>query len=131
MAYRHGIELSSSRIREVTDALRLKKVWRRAVPSPAPNMDYYLPEAGFIDFSTWGVLTFLILADKPCRAALEFSEDGVTFKEIAGYSIEPADWDTNRYNNMLTDIGMYYGRLKVSTGPVAPSSITILAVGRP
>lgn len=113
------------------DEITTKNKWERIITSPSSNTSYYLPEIGGIDFKTWCIVTFLIKADQPCTAALEFSKDGVNFSELAGYRIEPADWDTTRYNNILTDLGFYYGRLKVTTGSVAPSSIEMIAIGRP
>ena len=98
----------------------------RTITSINPNTDYYLPASGSINVTTFGKNSFLIYADAGVDVVVETSvDDGVTFRELAGYSIDSDEFMVNKVNSIVIYADLEYIRLKVTTNSNVPSIIEL------
>ena len=98
-----------------------------AFPVVSKSTDHYFPPSGYyLSLMNYKRKTFMIYADtQPVDVVLEDSFDHSTYKPVAGANIASADFETDKWNYIHTDIVLKYPRLKITTGATAPNNLIV------
>jgi hypothetical protein len=107
----------------IREELRRKNSVKGVIESPSPNTSYNTDSIDLGESGSWSL--FVYSPDgSPLTVQIEMSDDGVTFKDLVGYTISSSDYSVDMWNNISEHkFGFGWIRARITTGATAPTRI--------